>query len=393
PRASADIENIGAYNADLNQRIARGAGAYKEWEEQIDLVIVVDRLLTGFDAPPLSTIFLDRPPMAPQHLIQAFSRTNRKFVPIKKYGQVVTLQYPAAYEKKIDEALLLYSHGGLAEVSAPTWEQILEKLKKAVVKLLEIAPTPQDAMKLPGEIELLTKFVSAYQQVDHLFSSIATYDAYDPNNIKDLVGIDLKELSKYTGHYQNRKEDLRKLLTNKSGGDPDLPPIEVDLGHELESIRLIEVNYSYLMQLIQAHVQDNLPDIPSKGIEEKIGKYLDNYKANHPEIGEIVEQLWFEIKMNPQDFVGKDITEEVQERIRDLQDTKMKEFAQEWHVSELALQATKEAWNGSDEVTINGNYDAYVAAGGTDSKLRYTRKLREAVNKLFIETIRPYSHF
>ena len=86
PKAPADISDLNAYNADLNKRLARKESRYRRREEQLDLVIVVDRLLTGFDAPCLSTIFLDRPPMKPQHLIQAFSRTNRIFNVNSKIG-------------------------------------------------------------------------------------------------------------------------------------------------------------------------------------------------------------------------------------------------------------------------------------------------------------------
>ena len=53
-------------------RLARKEKRYMDREQQVDLVIVVDRLLTGFDAPCLSTLFIDRPPMSPQGLIQAF---------------------------------------------------------------------------------------------------------------------------------------------------------------------------------------------------------------------------------------------------------------------------------------------------------------------------------
>ncbi len=72
-----EISQIQGYNGNLNKRLARKDAKYKSRNEQLDLVIVVDRLLTGFDAPCLSTIFIDRPPMGPHDLIQAFSRTNR----------------------------------------------------------------------------------------------------------------------------------------------------------------------------------------------------------------------------------------------------------------------------------------------------------------------------
>ena len=74
-----DISQITSYNSNLNKRLSRKDPKYKSRNEQLDLVIVVDRLLTGFDAPCMSTIFIDRQPMGPHDLIQAFSRTNRIF--------------------------------------------------------------------------------------------------------------------------------------------------------------------------------------------------------------------------------------------------------------------------------------------------------------------------
>lgn len=69
---------------------------------------MVDRLLTGFDAPCLSTLFIDRPPMKYQNLIQAFSRTNRLLDDKKMYGQVVTFQEPEAFKNATNAALTLY---------------------------------------------------------------------------------------------------------------------------------------------------------------------------------------------------------------------------------------------------------------------------------------------
>ena len=79
---------------------------------EVLLVIVVDRLLTGFDAPCLSTLFIDRKPMRPQDLIQAFSRTNRIFDDKKRFGHIITFQCPQAFKEAVDNALKLYSNGG-----------------------------------------------------------------------------------------------------------------------------------------------------------------------------------------------------------------------------------------------------------------------------------------
>ena len=68
---SYGIEGITAYNSNLNDRLARKEKKYLDRSQQLDIVIVVNRLLTGFDAPCLSTLFIDRQPMNPQDIIQA----------------------------------------------------------------------------------------------------------------------------------------------------------------------------------------------------------------------------------------------------------------------------------------------------------------------------------
>ena len=83
-----ELSQIQGYNGNLNKRLARKEAKFKRRSEQLDLVIVVDRLLTGFDAPCMSTIFIDRQPMGPHDLIQAFSRTNRIYDKNKTYGQI-----------------------------------------------------------------------------------------------------------------------------------------------------------------------------------------------------------------------------------------------------------------------------------------------------------------
>ena len=93
------MADLRGFNTDINNRLARKLDKYIPRNEQLDLVIVVDRLLTGFDAPCLSTLFIDRKPMRPQDLIQAFSRTNRIFDSKKRYGHIITFQRPEAFKE------------------------------------------------------------------------------------------------------------------------------------------------------------------------------------------------------------------------------------------------------------------------------------------------------
>ena len=116
----------------------------KSRNEQLDLVIVVDRLLTGFDAPCMSTMFIDRQPMGPHDLIQAFSRTNRIYDKNKTYGQIVTFQAPKLFKESVDNAVKLYSAGGTKDALLAEWNEIEPAFRKSLSALRVAAETPKE---------------------------------------------------------------------------------------------------------------------------------------------------------------------------------------------------------------------------------------------------------
>lgn len=139
-----ELSQIQGYNANLNKRLARKEPKFKSRNEQLDIVIVVDRLLTGFDAPCMSTIFIDRQPMGPHDLIQAFSRTNRIFDKNKTYGQIVTFQAPKLFKDSVDNAVRLYSAGSTEVSMLADWEEIEAAFRKSLKALRVSAETPAE---------------------------------------------------------------------------------------------------------------------------------------------------------------------------------------------------------------------------------------------------------
>lgn len=390
PKAPADISDLNAYNADLNKRLARKESRYRRREEQLDLVIVVDRLLTGFDAPCLSTIFLDRPPMKPQHLIQAFSRTNRIFNATKRYGQVVTLQYPLEYSKKIDEALLLYSNGGASEVSAPAWKTIKHDLKQAAQELKALTISSEDIDESsPESIEKIKLFVRAFQKVDRLLSSAQVYDEFEDEEERNSLGITVQKLQSMAGLYQNAREKIKK----EGGDDPN--PLMLDLDYELEAVKSFEVNYNYLMNLIQTFVPNEKTtektEIDPKA-DARVKKFIELYKRSNTAIGEIIEKFWDDLKQEPNNFAGKDVLVIMYSRVREIQDVALQMFSEERAVPIEELNAVRDSWNGGEVPELNGNYDEY-SGRHDESKLRYKYNLRKAAKKLFINTLAPLQQF
>lgn len=106
-----DISSHPAFKRDVAARLAH-KGAYKginrEPDKQLDLLIVVDQMLTGFDSKWVNTLYLDKE-LRYEHLIQAFSRTNRLFGPEKPFGTIRYYRYPHTMEVNVEKAMRLYS--------------------------------------------------------------------------------------------------------------------------------------------------------------------------------------------------------------------------------------------------------------------------------------------
>lgn len=384
-----DLSTLGAYNTELNERLARKKSKYFNRHEQLDLVIVVDRLLTGFDAPCMSTIFLDRPPMKPQHLIQAFSRTNRLFDKSKRYGQVVTMQTPSLYAKLIDDALVLYCNGGTNDVAAPTWSETKEKFSKALAELRKIAATPEAAIKLTGKDEL-AKFAKAFQAVDRYFSELQVYDEFKEEDLKAIFEFDREEFERLTGIYKNVIEQL------KTETEQEPQPIGIDIEYELESVKTVEIDYRYLLSLIQSHMPTDSDTIGTitDAEDQRISSYIEQFSKDNPQIGQILRQIWLELKFNPESYRNKDAFTIVQERVREVVDKTVADFAAKWGINaeELKAFAVNTPATEIDPAKINaamGDFKAYKEAGGTGSKLAYLKALRHAVAEFVNREIKP----
>lgn len=384
-----DLSTLGAYNTELNERLARKKSKYFNRSEQLDLVIVVDRLLTGFDAPCMSTIFLDRPPMKPQHLIQAFSRTNRLFDKSKRYGQVVTMQTPSLYAKLIDDALVLYCNGGTNNVAAPTWSETKQKFSKALTELRKIAATPEAATELTGKAEL-AKFAKAFQAVDRYFSELQVYDEFKEEDLKTIFKFDREEFERLTGVYKNVIEQL------KNDPEPGPDPVGIDIEYELESVKTVEIDYRYLVSLIQSHMptDSDVAGTITDAEDQRISTYIEQYCKDNPQIGQILRQIWLEVKFNPESYRNKDAFSVVQERVREVLDRAVAEFAAKWSVNaeELKAFAINTPSSEVDPAKINtamGDFKAYKEAGGSGSKLAYLKGLRHAVADFVGNEIKP----
>ncbi|CGG54483.1 Type I restriction-modification system restriction subunit [Streptococcus pneumoniae] len=391
---SYTIETMRAYNRNVNDRLARKKEQFLPRSEQLDIIIVVDRLLTGFDAPCLSTLFIDRPVMKPQDLIQAFSRTNRLFNKAKKYGQIVTFQTPKIFEEKVKQALVLYSNGGENEVTAPTWEEAHQAFLTAIEELREIAPVPENIDIEGMEKPQLKKFAKAYQVLDRTFANIQVYTEYSDEQLGMTYPICLDEIEEYHGKYVNALEKLRKEKE-------DADDIEINIEYELESVKTDEINYEYILQLIQAFLpktqeKENI-ELSSQKMIDEINQYIRWLKKSNPNLAEIMGELWTKIQANPENYRDQYVSSLLEEMIQQTINALLDTFVQKWWVQKEELEfmvanynPNHERQNGEAELKRTSDYTAYKEhASDPVAKLKYWKTVKNAFEDMMVQNILP----
>lgn len=390
-----DLAQIQGYNANLNKRLARKDPRYKSRNEQLDLVIVVDRLLTGFDAPCMSAIFIDRQPMGPHDLIQAFSRTNRIYDKNKAYGQIVTFQAPQLFKQSVDNAVKLYSAGGTKEAILAEWNEVEPAFRKALAALRASAATPSEI----ADMSLKEKevFAKMFQNFDRLFAQLKSFTNYD-DSMLDEYGITQKEYDDYAGHYLNVIEEIKTERPEKDAGDPEIA--DVNQEYELMAYSNTKIDYEYIINLIQNIItpdsgdEEITPEERGRKIEE-VKQYVEELRKDNSKIAAIMSSLIYEIEMDENKYKGQSILNIVENMKLDCIEKVITDFCVEWYTAkEDVMYAAMHYRNGeiSNEGAIksNADYTSYKACRENAlSKFQYYHKLITELRKMLEEEIKP----
>ena len=345
-----DIENINAYNSNLNDRLARKEKRYMERSQQLDLVIVVNRLLTGFDAPCLSTLYMDRSPMSPQDIIQAFSRTNRLFDANKTYGQVVTFQSPKDFKKEIDRALRLYSRGGEGVAVSEDWESVLDVFSIDVKTIHALGRTPEEISQLSREQK--KSFIYAFRSLDKSFAHLKAFSKYREELLADY-DFSQEEYENYAAMYKNVMEELKKPKDETENDDPVMDD------YDLIAYSKMRVDFEYIVELLQGLV--NYLDQSSNDFQDAIfaknilalREISKEFAEDNQKLGELLEQVIDNIEQDKDRYKGQDIAVVVNQMRYDAIDTEIKTFAKLWNLNEDDVRY--EVYNYRDGEMANEN--------------------------------------
>ena len=395
-----ELSQIQAYNGNLNKRLARKDSKYKSRNEQLDLVIVVDRLLTGFDAPCMSTIFMDRQPMGPHDLIQAFSRTNRIFDKNKTYGQIVTFQAPVLFKEAVDNAVKLYSAGGTKEALMAEWNEVEPAFRKALAALRVSAEKPEEIPAMSLKEKKI--FAKMFQAFDSMFAQLKSFTIYDDSMLEEY-GISEEEYDDYVGHYKNVVQEIKEVegeKTDGSDGNVGETDIEIDQDYELMAYSNTKIDYEYIINLIQNIVMssDEEEEITSEERQKKIDEvkqYVEDLRKENPKVADLMSNLIEEIERDDTKYRGQSILHIVENMKQDCIERMVSDFCVTWYASkDDVMYAATHYQNGEilneSAIKMTVDYTSYKSAQEKAlPKFKYYTKMMAELRKLLDEEIKP----
>ena len=255
------IDEFDLYYQDIQQRIKD-----QQWPEadlrrsnpsaaqhKIDITIVVDMLLTGFDSKYLNTLYVDKT-LKHHGLIQAFSRTNRVLNDTKPYGHILDFR---GQQGAVDDAIALFS-GAKADKAREIWlvdkaPVVIDKLKSAnqalqgFMQAHGLSGKPADIANLKGD-DARVGFVKAFKEVQKLQTQLDQYTDLTPEQASEIETILPKDdLNAFRCQYLETAQRLRAQQT-KPGGEKSE---EVDqLDFEFVLFASATIDYDYIMKLI-----------------------------------------------------------------------------------------------------------------------------------------------
>jgi type I restriction enzyme R subunit len=236
-----------AYYKELGKRMKSRDRKGFVPEQGIDVLLVVNMFLTGFDAKTVNTLYVDKR-LRWHGLIQAFSRTNRILDARKSQGNVVCFRN---LKPQVDEAITLFSNAQARDVVlvAPYDEQV-GRFNEAVARLREIVAKPDDVDGLASEEDILA-FVRAFRDLMRIHNVVVTFAEFDPD--------DLTMTEQRFEDFKSKYLDIHDRARDATDDDPKASIVgEVDF--ELELIRRDNINVAHILALLaEANAEDASP--------------------------------------------------------------------------------------------------------------------------------------
>lgn len=260
-----ETESFEDYYKDISRRMKNG---------EIDLLIVVNMFLTGFDARILNTLFIDRD-LTNHGLLQAMSRTNRIYNDVKTHGNIVTYR---DLDEDVKEALLLFGGPDVA-TSTALMKPYSHYHAQYVAKAEEVKELLQRNNGYPRGTNAKKAFCAIFRDVLRLQAVLRTFDEFDHD-----ATLSKRESQDYLSIYNDLLAEAkaqREALDPKDEDSEDTWFEEVEF--EVELMRQVDINVDYIVMLLdkyRGHVEKDDNDVKDEKAQEMIEEIKRSIKAS-----------------------------------------------------------------------------------------------------------------
>ena len=229
---SFSLDGFDAYRKDISKRLKQ------KNLPQVDILLVVNMMLTGFDAKPLNTLYLDKN-LVWHTLVQAYSRTNRIDKVTKQFGQIVSYRNIKKWQ---DDALRLFSgNGDPNEYLLENYEYYVQKWVNQEPVLRKVVKTVDEAGQLQNEDEI-RMFIIAFRTMVGTLATLKTFSKFDWADL--AVVMDEQEYEGFKSWYLYYKDQT-------SLPHPKVP-VPVDVDFDIDLVRTDRINVVYILNLLKA---------------------------------------------------------------------------------------------------------------------------------------------
>lgn len=310
----ADYNKMFGDNFNLNQE--NGFNSYfvdiskKIKERKIDILLVVNMFLTGFDSKYLNTLYVDKN-LKYHGLIQAYSRTNRILNVNKQHGNIVCFRN---LKKRTDEAIKLFSDENAVEtVLMKDYSEYIGIINQYIEKLRDLADTSEDVDRLETEDNKLN-FIEIFKNILRVLNRLETFSNFD---FEDL-DISKDEFESFKSKYV----DMYDTLVGSRGSDGTKTSIIDEVDFEIELLKKDSINVAYIVSLLKnldsnqasfaKDVEFILKTMESSPVLRNKKELLERFIQENREI------LTFESKEDVEDGLAEFLKKEKEKAIQDM---------------------------------------------------------------------------
>jgi len=342
--------------------------ADKVRKREIDILLVVNMFLTGFDSPSLNTLYVDKS-LRYHGLLQAYSRTNRILNERKSQGNIVVFRN---LKEVTDQAITLFSNKDAKEVIfMEPYEHYVHKFNEAVTALREHVPDPRAVDDLIGE-EAKMQFISLYRDLLRVRNILVTFAEYKPSDIT----LDEQEFADYASKYL----DLYREVKNPN--QKEKVSILNDVDFEVELLRNDVINVDYILRSLKMLVSATDED------KDSIIKSVFNSLNSEPELRSKKDLIEKFINSNIPDITDPDAVEEEFDKFWSAErEAAFKKFCEDEGLMPEKMQALIDDYMYSNRKPLGSDFSVVLSA---QPKIRDRKPLLDRISMRFNDFIATF---